>query len=165
MGRPFRQSPGGAAASCYCSIRAVEGCCCRQAAWALRQEGINVASHITAGNAAMVKLALRSVPGIGYATASYFLMLLGAPGVKPDRMIHRFLEDATGHPFTNAHAEQVLRRVAELLGVQPHEVDHAIWSFQRSRARRARDRAFQAGSSWACTGCGSSRTPATSHAG
>ena len=66
----------------------------------LRQEDINIAGHITAANTATAKRVFQSVPGIGYATASYFLMLLGAPGIKPDRMIHRFLQDATGSSRT-----------------------------------------------------------------
>ena len=58
-------------------------------------------------------------------------MLLGVPGIKPDRMIHRFLKDAAGHAFTNAYAEQVLRAVAAHFGVQAHELDHAVWWYQR----------------------------------
>ena len=53
---------------------------------------------------ASVTDALRSVPGIGYATSNYFLMLLGAPGVKPDRMVHRFLRGALGRGLTNARS-------------------------------------------------------------
>ena len=110
----------------------------RQAAWTLRQEDINLAGHITTANSALVRHALQSVPGIGYATVSYFLMLLGAPGIKPDRMILRFLREATGRSFTNTHAEQALRAAAEMLGAQPHELDHAIWRYQSTLARRGR---------------------------
>jgi hypothetical protein len=87
----------------------------------------------------MVKLALRSVPGIGYATLNYFLMLLGAPGVKPDCMIHRFLKEVTRRSLTNTHTEQALRTVADILGVHPHELDHAIWCYQSSGAQQARN--------------------------
>src|ERR1022692_418716 len=55
----------------------------RQAACVLLEHGINKASQIDVSNAKSATLALRSVPGIGYATSNYFLMLLGAPGVKP----------------------------------------------------------------------------------
>jgi len=110
----------------------------REAAWMLRQEAINIAGHITAGNTATAKRVLQSVPGIGYATASYFLMLLGAPGIKPDRMIHRFLQDAIGRPSTNARAEQLLQATAETLGAEAHELDHAIWSYQSTRAQHRR---------------------------
>jgi len=43
-------------------------------------------------------------------------MLLGAPGVKPDRMIQRFLRHATGHRFSNAAAEEAVGTVAALAG-------------------------------------------------
>ena len=82
-----------------------------------------------------MKYVLRSVSGIGCAIANYFLMLLGVPGIKPDRMIHRFLKEATGHTFTNAYAEQVLRAVAAYFDVQENELDHAIWRYERERAR------------------------------
>jgi hypothetical protein len=109
----------------------------REAAGKLRKEGINVAD-IDVDTAATAKDALRSVSGIGCATSNYFLMLLGVPGVKPDRMIHRFLKDATGHAFSNAYAARVLRAVAAHFDVQEHELDHAIWGHERERARRRR---------------------------
>jgi len=43
-----------------------------------------------------VKRAMRSVGGVGYATTNYFLMLLGRPGVKPGRMVLRFLAATLG---------------------------------------------------------------------
>lgn len=106
----------------------------REAAGKLLEEGINIAAGIDSDIAGAAKTALRSVPGIGYATSNYFLMLLGVPGIKPDRMIRRFLKDATGHAFANAYAEQVLRAVATQLGIQEHELDHAIWQYERERA-------------------------------
>jgi hypothetical protein len=105
----------------------------RESASKLRQVGINVAGQVTSDNATFVRLSLQSVPGVGYVTSNYFLMLLGVPGVKPDRMIHRFLKDAAGHSFTSARAEGVLKAAAELLDAQPNELDHAIWRYQRAR--------------------------------
>lgn len=107
----------------------------REAASKLREAGINIADDIDISTVVTAKGALRSVSGIGYATVSYFLMLLGVPGIKPDRMIHRFLKDATDHAFTNGNAEQVLRAVAAHFGVQDHELDHAIWRYESERAR------------------------------
>ncbi len=78
-----------------------------EAAHELHGAGINIAADIDLDTAATAKTALRSVSGIGFATSNYFLMLLGVPGVKPDRMIHRFLKDAAGHSFSNAYAEVV----------------------------------------------------------
>lgn len=78
-----------------------------------------------------VKRLLRSVPGIGYATTNYFLMLLGLPGVKPDRMIHRFLQTATHRNWSDLHAEQLVTQAASLLdGVEAHQLEHSIWSYQ-----------------------------------
>ncbi len=76
------------------------------------------------------------VPGIGYATANYFFMLLGAPGVKPDRMIHRFLTAAIGHDVSNEVAEAAIWSAATRLGVQPNELDHAIWRYESDKATR-----------------------------
>jgi hypothetical protein len=111
----------------------------RQAAALLTENGISAAAQITATNAVTVKQTLRAVPGIGYATVNYFLMLLGAPGVKPDRMIHRFLKDATGHGFTNAEAERTISIAAQTLGVQPQELDHVIWRFESVLAQERRE--------------------------
>lgn len=123
-GRPV-SAPGGAS----------KAATVRQAACLLtRKEGVRVDTQISVENAANVKAALRQVPGIGYATANYFFMLLGSPGVKPDRMIHRFLKNGTGHWFTNAAAEQTITAAARQLDVQPHELEHAIWRYESNRA-------------------------------
>ena len=109
----------------------------REAAAQLVADGVNFAGDINDRNVEDVKKRLRSVPGVGHATVNYFLMLLGRPGVKPDRMIHRFLSRALGRRLTNGEAELVLSQAAERLGVQPHELDHAIWSWERSGAHAA----------------------------
>lgn len=106
----------------------------REAAGKLREQGINVAADVDSGTVATTKTTLRSVSGVGFATANYFLMLLGVPGIKPDRMIHRFLKDAAGHAFGNTYAVQVLQAVAAHFGVQEHELDHAIWRYESERA-------------------------------
>ena len=102
----------------------------RQAAEALVRIGVTNASQVSAGDGGIVWNVLTSVPGLGYATANYFLMLLGAPGVKPDRMVKRFLADATGHAFSDAKADQAIWAAAEQLDVEPHKLDHAIWSYE-----------------------------------
>jgi hypothetical protein len=112
----------------------------RQAACVLRDHGVNTADQIDLSNAESARLALCSVPGIGYATSNYFLMLLGAPGVKPDRMIHRFLLEAAEHSFTNREADRAIHAAAENLGVQPHQLDHAIWRFESGNSAQRRGR-------------------------
>jgi hypothetical protein len=49
-------------------------------------------------------------------------------------MVHRFLSDAAGHPFSNAQAENVIRAAAGRLNVQSHVLDHAIWRYESSKA-------------------------------
>lgn len=107
----------------------------KESAGKLRGVGINVAADINSDTAATAKTALRSVSGIGFATSNYLLMLLGVPGVKPDRMIHRFLKNATGESFSDARAEQLLRDAAAQFVVQEHVLDHAIWWYQRKQTR------------------------------
>jgi hypothetical protein len=103
----------------------------REAAGKLREAGINLADDIEPDTA---KTTLRAVSGIGFATSNYFLMLLGVPGVKPDRMIHRFLKEAAGHAFSNTQAVEVLHAVAAHFGVREHKLDHAIWRYESQRA-------------------------------
>ena len=108
-----------------------------EAAINLRALSIDSAADITDENAAAVKAALRSVQGIGFATTNYFLILLGRPGVKPDRMIHRFLKKATDHKWSDAQANDLVVAAAAQIGargVAPHELDHAIWSFESRKA-------------------------------
>jgi hypothetical protein len=107
----------------------------RQAALVLRNHGVNEARQIDVVKGKAAKMALRSVPGIGFATANYFLMLLAVPGVKPDRMVHRFLRDARGHAFADRDAAWATENAAMKLGVEPHELDHAIWRFESARSR------------------------------
>ena len=106
----------------------------REAAGALREQGINTATDIGLGNTETAQRVLAAVPGIGRGTANYFLMLLGAPGARPDRMVHRFLREAAGHAFSDAQAESAVIAAAERLGVQPHVLAHAIWRYESSKA-------------------------------
>jgi hypothetical protein len=106
-----------------------------EAAQRLTVLDVDSADQITEENAHRVKSALVSVQGIGFATSNYFLMLLGRPGVKPDRMVHKFLRDATGHAWTNAAAFDVVVSASQsIAGVEPHELDHAIWRYESDQA-------------------------------
>jgi len=106
----------------------------REVAGNLGRIRIDTAADITDGNVGAAKAAMRSVSGIGFATTNYFLILLGRPGVKPDVMIHAFLTEATGDRLSNREAEQVLTDVAaHIPNVALHELDHAIWAYQRNQ--------------------------------
>lgn len=95
---------------------------------------IDSASDVEEANVAAVRSALMQVDGIGYATANYFTMLLGHPGVKPDRMIHRFLRDALGRDLNDAQAAQLIKNAAVHLKQTEHALDHAIWHWESQRA-------------------------------
>lgn len=78
--------------------------------------------------------AFMSVRGVGPVTWRYFLMLLGTPGIKADRMIVRFAADALGVPrqeMTSKRAEVLLHEAATDIGVSPTQLDYAAWSYQR----------------------------------
>lgn len=63
-------------------------------------------------------------------------MLAGAEGVKPDRMICRFVADALGLPrrsVTTGFALEILTAAAKEMGMSPTDLDHGVWQFQRNR--------------------------------
>lgn len=69
-------------------------------------------------------------------TWHYMLMLAGIEGVKPDRMICRFIADSLGLPrraVTPPFALQILTAAAKEMGMSPTDLDHGVWQFQRSR--------------------------------
>lgn len=63
----------------------------------------------------------------------YFMMLLGQEGVKPDRMIIRFLDKALSRKVSPNEARAILAEVAIRLNLSQIQLDHAIWNFQRGR--------------------------------
>lgn len=69
-------------------------------------------------------------------TWHYMQMLAGIPGVKPDRMICRFVADALGLPRRSVRtgfALEILTAAAKEMGMSPTALDHAVWQFQRGR--------------------------------
>lgn len=86
---------------------------------------------------ARVKEAWLKVPGQGPGvTWHYVQMLAGIPGIKPDRMIIRFVANALDLPqkaVTPSFSVDVLTEVASELAMTASELDHAIWNYQRAR--------------------------------
>lgn len=78
-----------------------------------------------------------SVYGLGKVTGEYFLMLLGIPGVKADRMVTRFVAKAVGKPVGPEEARSLVVAAHEALspstlsGVSLTQLDHAIWLYTR----------------------------------
>lgn len=71
--------------------------------------------------------------GVSWA---YLLMLAKVDGVKPDRMILRFLERHLPEDhgsFSSAEAAELLTDTAQLLGVSATVLDHRIWQHQRTQ--------------------------------
>jgi hypothetical protein len=74
-------------------------------------------------------------PGVGQAQYSYFLMLLGVPGVKPDTLVTAWVERELG--LSGVPQKEIQRIVVEAaleIGVDATTVDHTIWR-EESRAR------------------------------
>ncbi|QGP90642.1 hypothetical protein GKZ92_23325 (plasmid) [Gordonia sp. 135] len=69
-------------------------------------------------------------------TWHYVQMLAGIPGVKPDRMICRFVADSlkvARRSVTPPFASDILTAAANQMGISPTDLDYAVWQFQRSR--------------------------------
>lgn len=67
-------------------------------------------------------------------TWHYMQMLAGIPGVKPDRMVIRFVADSLQRPrrsVTTGFALEILTAAAMEMGISPTDLDHAVWQFQR----------------------------------
>lgn len=70
-------------------------------------------------------------------TSEYFFMLAGSTAhVKADSMVCRFVGEAINadkSPAKPETARQLLKAVAEHLGVDPKTLDYGIWNYQRTR--------------------------------
>lgn len=69
-------------------------------------------------------------------TWHYVQMLAGTPGVKPDRMIIRFVADCLTLPraaVTPKFALDVVKAAAKSMSISPSDLDHGIWQYQRRR--------------------------------
>ena len=117
----------------------------RQAAAWLQEAGVRSTSDLRALDADQldrVKAGWRAVPGQRSGISwRYFLMLAGMPGVKPDRMICRFVAAAAGQPVRSISprvAEQAVEGAAVLLAVPANVLDHNIWRSESRRTGRHR---------------------------
>lgn len=69
-------------------------------------------------------------------TWSYFLMLVGVPGVKADRMIVRFVTHVLERPkeISRHEASRLVEEVADIMCVNYIYLDHTIWRYQSGRS-------------------------------
>lgn len=83
---------------------------------------------------AAAERAWKAVRGQGSGISwRYMLLLTGAPEVKPDRMICRFLEHAVNHYPGLDEAVAMVKAAAVELDVPVRALDHRIWRFQSRR--------------------------------
>ncbi|KAA8719185.1 heme peroxidase [Corynebacterium spheniscorum] len=63
---------------------------------------------------------------------NYFLMLVGIPGVKADRMVIRFVTETLGRPkeVSSKEASRLVEAVADDLNLNYIQLDHTIWRCQ-----------------------------------
>ncbi|BAC17220.1 hypothetical protein [Corynebacterium efficiens YS-314] len=68
-------------------------------------------------------------------TWNYFLMLVGIPGVKADRMIIRFVTESLERPkeVSEKEAPRFIEDVAVRMEVNYSHLDHTIWRYQSGR--------------------------------
>ncbi|MFG2052817.1 hypothetical protein ACGFI9_02195 [Micromonospora sp. NPDC048930] len=87
----------------------------------------------TGPHQAQVKNAWVDVPGQGSGISwRYLLMLVGLPGVKPDRWICRFVARALGRAtIVPDTAACLVVESSNLMGVSPTSLDHEIWRYER----------------------------------
>ena len=114
----------------------------RDAARVLHEAGIETAADLREAaqdeaHLAQVEAAWCAVTGQRSGiTWHYMQMLAGIPGVKPDRMICRFVADSVQLPrrdVTPQFAVEIVTAAAKGLAMSPTDLDHAVWQYQRSR--------------------------------
>jgi hypothetical protein len=73
--------------------------------------------------------------GVGQAQYSYFLMLLGITGVKPDTLVTAWVErELELSSVSQKDIQRIVIEAARKIGVDATTVDHTIWS-EESKAR------------------------------
>jgi hypothetical protein len=82
---------------------------------------------------------IKNIPGQGSGISlKYFFMLAGSKNlIKPDRMVLRFLQAATGHKYNLKDCQTALSATTLELNklgydLTPQVLDNAIWNFQRA---------------------------------
>lgn len=84
-----------------------------------------------------VQRAWTAVPGQRSGVSwRYLLMLCRVDGVKPDRMVQRFVAEALGVPNVAASkAGEQLEGAALQLGVKARDLDYEVWATMRRKSR------------------------------
>lgn len=84
-------------------------------------------------NQEAAELAWCSVHGLGWTTWQYVRLLLLEPAVKPDTLLTRYVARAVGRQLSSRDVVETVLAASRALDVDPRSLDHAIWSWERSR--------------------------------
>lgn len=106
-----------------------------EAAQILAAAGVETSTDVDPADHRNLEARLREVPGVGEATSTYFMMLLGIPGVKADVMIRRYVGRALGaaNPTTTV-AVGAVKTAADAMEVDLMDLEHTIWEVERNRS-------------------------------
>lgn len=84
------------------------------------------------GNKDNLKL-LRAVPGVGPKTRDYLIQMAGVPQVAVDVHLKNFLQKA-GVVFSNyEEAKKIIVQAGDILGMNPSQIDNAIWWYMKKK--------------------------------
>jgi hypothetical protein len=116
----------------------LKACAIYQAAQAMVRSAIETGQDLRDAAQDQVQLAgverdSRALPGQRSGVTWHYLQILGIPGVKPDRMIIRFVADTLGVPrrqISSDFARDALLATAQHLGMSATDLDHAVWRWQ-----------------------------------
>jgi hypothetical protein len=101
----------------------------------LTQEGIDTTDSLLQHSEAFKHKWLHEISGQRSGISwKYLLMLAGSPGVKPDRMVMRFMERHSVQESLDAHefVHELLTAINDSR-ITATDIDHRIWTIERSR--------------------------------
>ena len=106
-----------------------------------------IVEAVNQGQSKFVRHELERTKGVGPATASYFLILLGVDGVKVDNLLGRWVRRETkDDSLRNEEIGALVGQVAtDHFNVKKHQLDYAIW---RHESTKSRTRGHSAAKSW-----------------
>jgi len=94
-----------------------------------------ICEAVERGDSALVLEQLQRTKGVGGATASYFLILLGIDGVKVDTLLGSWVRTRMGDQTMSGGAirELVTRVATEKFNRDAKELDYAMWRYESVR--------------------------------
>ena len=101
-----------------------------------------ICDAVERGDSELVLEQLQRTKGVGVATASYFLILLGVDGVKVDTLLGSWVRTRMGDQTMSGGAirDLVTRVAAEKFNRDAKELDYAIWRYESVRRANGKSR-------------------------